>query len=162
VGKAPAINQYQPPATGGGGGGCVAVDSYLAPGLTAAYVREGDPVDMWAEGSEGQVERVPVQIAFPPREVPCVRLLAASGAALVVGRDTPLVLRSGVEIRAEHADGEELLVDVGGEVRWEPVRVSDAGFRTVRYLSIGGGVYAAGEEPGRRIFTHNMITIKDQ
>jgi hypothetical protein len=160
VGTVAGLNAGAPPSTGGGGGGCVAVESYLTPRLRAGDAVEGDAVDMWVQGSAGMVERVPVQIAFPPKDVPCVRLSTPGGAALVVGRDTPLVLRSGVEIRAEHAQGEELLVDLDGTLRWERVQVEDAGIRTVRYLSIGGGVYAAGQEPGRRIFTHNVISVK--
>ncbi|HEX7242103.1 MAG TPA: hypothetical protein VF263_17595, partial [Longimicrobiaceae bacterium] len=83
------------------------------------------------------------------------------GISLVVGWNTPLTLRDGAETIADRADGARLLVDDGGELRWEEVAVAPAGHREVVLIGIGGGVYAAGEQPGRRIFTHNALMAKE-
>ncbi|HEX2093313.1 MAG TPA: hypothetical protein VHG28_12975 [Longimicrobiaceae bacterium] len=151
----------QPPSSGGGGGGgCVEVESYLREGLRAGDLVPGDRVEAWVEGTDDTVVHTPVQIVYPPKRVRCVRLTSRSGISLVVGWNTPLTLRDGTETIADRAEGVRLLVDDRGELRWEEVTVSPAGYRDVVLIGIGGGVYAAGERPDRRIFTHNAMTAK--
>lgn len=160
VGEVPPVSSGSGGYTGGGGGGCVAVESWLREELQAADATEGDAVDAWVAGTEEDTQEARIAIAFPRKEVPCVKLISESGARLVVGRDTMIELRDGRELRAEYVDGERLLVDDHGCLRWERVRVTPVGLRWVRYFSIGGGTYAAGMEPDRRIFTHNSIALK--
>src|SRR5690606_10904195 len=147
-------------SSGTGGGGCVAVGSWLRDGLRAEDVRPGMLIDCWVAGTDDEVQQVPVGIVAPPKQVPCVRLTSESGATLTVGWDTPITRRDGTSVPARFANDVECLVEVDGVRRWERLRVEPAGIQAVVLISIGGGVYAAGDSPRARIFTHNLLPIK--
>lgn len=143
--------------SGGGGGGCVAADQHLGPDVRVGSAEAGDE----AVALVGEdVERLPVQLAAPPRERPCVRLVAENDAAVTCTTDTPVLLDDGRQVPARAADGEALATWVDGRVSWERVDVEPVGWRTVVPLSFGGAVFAAGDDPAARVFTHNQQEIK--
>ncbi len=146
---------------GGGGGGCVLEDSFLLDDLVAGDARPGDEIDVWI-GGEDQVVRAPIQGRSGPIETLCVRLTSPRGASLVVGWSTPLTLRDGTAVRADAAEGAEILTDVGGVLEWEPLHVEQVGPGRVVHFSLGGAVFAAGERPNARIYTHNVLLRKQE
>lgn len=145
---------------GGGGGDCCWSDALLATGGTVGEARVGDRLTMMRpDGSavyEGAIEKT------RPSRQPCLRVETASGIPLTCSYTTPMPVRRGDEvvyIQARdclRADLLPVLDDAG--FRWEPIEeLAEAGVLPVALISANDGVYAAGDRPGRMIFTHNVV-----
>jgi hypothetical protein len=140
--------------------GCCSVEALLASGSKIGEARAGDPLLMMRpDGSatyQGAVERT------RPGVQPCLRFETASRIRLTCSYSTPMAVRRGEEvvyIGARDCLEEDLLpvLDDGG-FRWEAVtRLEEAGELPVALITAHDGVYAAGDEPGRMIFTHNAV-----
>lgn len=152
------VGSYTTGASGGGGGGgggaptgCVALDQYLAPGLPASRARIG----AWLDGAAGVRLTGRCRItAVHTLTAPCVRIVSANGCALVCSEDTPFTLPDGSAL-AKDMQGKMVLTDLGPA---EVVSVTSAGSRpVVRISREGNESYAAGEQPHRRIYSHNTV-----
>lgn len=142
-----------PPPTG-----CCWVDALLASGQKVGEAREGDPLLMMeANGGglyEGAVERT------RPSLQPCLFFRTESGIGLTLSESTPIPVhrRGAVDYLAARdvLTGDVLPVQDAAGFRWETLDViEERGALPVSLLSADNGVYAAGDEAGRLIFTHN-------
>ena len=146
---------------GGGGGGyspppedCVSAQAWLTPDLMALDADVGDMIDCLDGESFASFA---IDGAATAR-APCVRLISESGVALTCSRSTPITQPDGDVVLAPAALGAMAAVDDAAGFRWERIAdVIDAGEHLVRRIHIGGRTYAAGDTPGRRMFTHNPI-----
>lgn len=145
--------------SGGGGRGCCSVDAYLASGQSVGQATVGSPLKMMApDGSatyDGAVERMRQW-----QEQPCLRFRTTSGIALTLSESTPIAVRRGTAVEyllaADVVAGDVLPVEDDGGFRWESLSgIEDRGPLPVALLSANDGVYAAGDVPGRMIYTHN-------
>jgi hypothetical protein len=145
---------------GGGGGGCCWTGALLAGGGKVGDARVGDRLLMMRpDGSavyDGAVEKV------RPSEQPCLRFETAGRIRLTCSYSTPMAVRRDDEvvfIQARDCLEDDLLpvLDDGG-FRWEAVtQLDEAGVLPVALITANDGVYAAGDQPGRMIFTHNVV-----
>lgn len=159
-----------PYSTGGGyktgGGGCVASDAWLNIDTRAAEVHEGFEADTWYPGDEDVSKYKVVQIHEPKLNT-CVTLETESKIQLTCSVDTPFNLMNATEDLKEgewkyapDMEGEFVLVDDKGDVRWEKVTaVYHVGEKLIVPLGFDGRSFAAGDEPNRRIFSHNMMKM---
>jgi hypothetical protein len=141
------------------GGGCCWTEAVLASGGKVGEAGVGDPLLMMhPDGSaifQGAVEK-----ARPSRQ-PCLRFETASGIPLTCSYSTPMPVRRADRIcyiQARDCLQDDLLpvFDDDG-FRWEAVvRLDEAGELPVALITAADGVYAAGDQPGRAIFTHNI------
>ncbi|ATI54180.1 hypothetical protein CP552_00210 [Sphingomonas melonis] len=139
----------------GGGINCVHVDAWLTDMLQAGDAQVGDEIMVLTEHREtwepARVERSYVA------ESHCVRITTVSGIKLTLSEDTPVTLQDGREIWVREIVGEEVAVLDHGAFRWEEViGLEEIGQQPVARLSVWSGTYAAGDEKGRMIFTHNL------
>lgn len=138
--------------TGGGGGasGCVAACMFLAQRLRARYAHIGD----WLDVAENFVKRDFAKIENCSIYCePCVRLEADDGSALICSETTPFTLEDGTSVNAPDMKGKKVLTDAGTAIITE---VKPAGTRHVMRISCGGLSFAAGEDPTKRIYSHNV------
>lgn len=151
----------QPTDGGSGGGGrtpgeCVAADSFMPLGNRARDVRIGDAVEVLDYATMSGLTEVSVTRNKLARE-DCVRIVSASGIALVASKTTPITLRDGAIMLITDALNRELPVKDADGFRWERiVRVEEAGVREVSHISAHCSTYGAGEAQGAYIYTHNL------
>ncbi len=140
---------------GGGGGGCVAATSYVDFQKTAGTVEAGD----YLMGMTDDLQFMELHVLSVRRQVqPCVRLYSKSGVTLVCSKSTPLTLQNGDCVLAGEARaGIKLPVRFfAADPEWETIiKIEEVGNREVMLINCGGQSYAAGELPGRYIYTHN-------
>ena len=145
---------------GGGGGGCCWSDALLANGTRVGDAQVGDALLMMLpDGSAiytGAVERI------YPGDQPCLNFRTESGIGLTCSYSTPIpVRRAGEVVYLTARDclvGDVLPVQDKQGFRWESLTALDErGVLPVQLLTANDGVYAAGDEPERLIFTHNAI-----
>lgn len=165
----PTPTPVPPPPSGGGGGGgysdggaCVAAHMWMDDGARAADADAGnvhgthDPVEGFARHS--------IRVRGMAVLQPCVRLVTASGAALVCSASTPFTAVDAPADLPEYTAlapdmlGREVIVSRGGLALVERVvSVQDAGQQLVVPLDFGGRSFAAGEDSERGlIYSHNM------
>lgn len=142
------------------GFGCAAAAAYLplpAP-RRVGKAQTGDAVLVLAEGGDGWTEAEVRKTDISTQ--PCVTLTTENGVRLTCSRSTPITTRAsdGALEAVTIAECVGRLVPVldGDRFGWEEiVTCEDAGDRLVVLLDCGGATFAAGDEPGRYIFTHN-------
>lgn len=143
--------------TGGGGGGgdpCVVQEAFLSNGTPASAVENGDGIAV-LDGLGVGVE--PIWMAGRTVDAECVRLTTESGITLTLSSDTPVPVNACDAFPASAVLGEQVAVLDGDEFRWETVtEVEPVGVRTVRRISFGGKSFAAGDQQGRYIMSHNV------
>lgn len=165
----PTPTPVPPPPSGGGGGGgysdggaCVAAHMWMDDGTRAADADAGnvhgthDPVEGFARHS--------IRVRGMAVLQPCMRLVTASGAALVCSASTPFTAVDAPADLPEYSAlapdmlGREVIVSRGGLALVERVvSVQDAGQQLVVPLDFGGRSFAAGEDAARGlIYSHNM------
>lgn len=89
---------------------------------------------------------------------PGVRLTSTSGIRLSCSTSTPITQPCGGVVRALDALGAHVAVRDAAGFRWERIaQVDRIGPIRVRRIHVGGRTYAAGDEEGRFMFTHNSI-----
>jgi hypothetical protein len=140
--------------SGGGGSGCVAITSFLLPGVTAARARVGMRID-GAAGFKITGKTLITHVTFPT--MPCVRLTAADGCALICSTTTPFTLSDGTTKLAPDMLGQSVLTDrsPSGSI---VTSVEDAGSQPVAYITRQDNEsYAAGIDADKRIYSHNSI-----
>lgn len=150
-------------ADGGGGGSppppppeCVSVDAWVDVARRAGDIVAGDLIDALAEDMIS-VEPVLVDNAHDA-DVAGVRLVTTSGVVLTCSTTTPITQPSGATVLAGRALGAQVAVQDAAGLRWETIVQKDGvGPIRVRRIHCGGRTYAAGDNPDRRMFTHNPL-----
>lgn len=154
---------------GGGGGGwggqdCVDAEAFVlcgGAGRKAFAITPGEDelTVLDEETMEGVTSEPVVHNHFGLNER--VRLTTESGIQLTLSINTPITLRDRSIIRAFQCVGELLPVLDHGKFRWERVTKLEAiGVGSVAHIYCNDKTYAAGDEPGRYILTHNQIVYK--
>ena len=151
--------------TGGGGGGggtenCVAADAFVmmsnGSSRLAQDVCAGDSIKITVNDGEWRVSDIRVESNLIA-ENECVTLESESGVKLTLAMNTPVVSQSGWDIAA-NAQGMALPVLDDKGYRFERItQVTYAGRRAVAKIIAHDAIYAAGDSPGRAIFTHNPV-----
>lgn len=139
--------------TGGGGGGwCVADDMFISEGLLAGHVNIGDLFDcIDLPRQAGKHVRALQGVTRGYEE--CVRMITSDGCALVCSISTPFDLPDGRSTTAPLMLGEQVITDLGTAT---VVSLALVGLRPVTRAHLGGVSYAAGADPKRRIYSHNL------
>jgi len=136
-------------------GDCVHIDAFVGDGRLAGDVVQGDELLILTENRDG-CELANVQRAYVS-EANCLKITTVSGITLTLSATTPITLRDGREIIVGDVLGEEVAVLDAGAFRWEPVlNIEEIGLQPVARISVQSGTYAAGDQQGRMIFTHNI------
>ncbi|OBU70456.1 hypothetical protein A9K58_00450 [Stenotrophomonas maltophilia] len=140
---------------------CVDADSFLTDGRRAGEIAVGQMLACYNDRPEAPaVIELPVQ-ANRAGSAECLRLVTASGAAVVASTTTPMTLRDGRCVRLPQMLGEQALVLREGVLAWEEVvSLEPAGTRTVAKISVRDQCYFAGEVDGVFIATHNIQQMK--
>jgi hypothetical protein len=90
-----------------------------------------------------------------------ITMVSKSGIRLTCSDNTPLTLVDGSTINSTQALGHQLPVQDHSGFRWEEiVEVIDAGIGEVATIYCKDQCYAAGDELGRWIWTHNSSVSK--
>lgn len=134
---------------------CVAADSWMASGEQAIRVKPGDV--LLHRTDKGACALGEVEMAYPAVQA-CVEIETTSGARLICSTSTPFTLRDGSSRLAPEMLGQAVLVQRGGDFRWERVsKVNPAGDRQVMRISVGGHSYPAGTTRDALVFSHNVL-----
>ncbi|HEX5328340.1 MAG TPA: hypothetical protein VFW75_16925, partial [Acetobacteraceae bacterium] len=143
--------------TGGGGGGfCVADEMFIGDGHRAGDAEIGDPFDCIDLPTQaGKHVRALQGVTRGIEE--CVRMITSDGCALVCSVSTPFDLPDGRNTTAPHMLGEQVITDLGTTT---VISLALVGPRPVTRAHLGGVSYAAGADPHRRIYSHNLGTQK--
>lgn len=155
------------PGGGGGGGGgyedpyCVAATMYLDDGTQAGGACAGDV--HWTHDPVDGFRRNSILVCGEAVLQPCVRIVTRSGAGIVCSRKTPFThVHAPADLpeyttMAPHMLGHDVIVERGGLRLIEPVLdVQDAGEMLVVPIDFGGRSFAAGEDKGALIYSHNI------
>jgi hypothetical protein len=156
---------YVPPAPessggGGDGGGSVSVNAYLPyNNKSAGAMVMGDPLLLLTPDGKGTVDGSVISNRISQQKL--LTLVSSSGIRLTCSDNTPLTLQDGSCINSTQALSNLLPVQDSNGFRWEEiVEVIDAGVGNVATIFCNNQCYAAGDEPDRWIWTHNLINIK--
>lgn len=145
---------------GGGGGGCCWVGAFLPVGLTVGQANVGTSLFLLSEDGQGYFTSE-VQSIRPALQS-CARIHTITGITLTCSYSTPIVLLTPegsirTVVLSKLIEGQMVPVLDQGEFRWERVTfVEHIGQLEVRLLSANNGIYAAGDNRNRYIFTHNV------
>lgn len=146
---------------GGGNSGsfCVAAAAHLPSGLRAGDAKPDDKLIVLADNGDTWAD---ANVFSATRSIQaCATLTTESGVTLTCSLSTPLTVRrpSGLEVIAlKDGEGELVAVLDAAGFRWEEiVSIQVVAAREVVAIYCGDATYAAGDEPGRYIFTHNKI-----
>lgn len=140
---------------------CVDAASFLTDGRRASEIAIGELLACYNDLPE-----TPAVVALPVQAnrvgtSECLRLVTASGAAVVASVTTPMTLRDGRCVRLPEMLGEQALVMREGSLMWEPVvSLEPAGVRTVAKISVRDQCYFSGEAADVFIATHNIQQMK--
>ena len=150
------------PSGGGGGssGGSVSVLACMPhTDKSAGDMVAGDPLSLLDVERNGTTGGAVVSNRLSEQNL--VRLVSESGIFLTVSDNTPLTLENGMEINSSDALGVRLPVQDENGFRWERIiAVEPAGRGMVATIFCDNQCYAAGDEPGRYIWTHNATNVK--
>ncbi len=138
---------------------CAWDEALLASGQRVGDAQIGDALIVLNADGDGYVPHAIA--AIRPGFEPCVRLVSESGITLTCSTTTPITTRDEggafIVVPAPDSFGIEVPVLDAHGFRWERIRtVEPRGELPVRLLSCGGATYAAGDVPGRWMFTHNI------
>ncbi|WP_147276203.1 hypothetical protein [Sphingomonas aracearum] len=135
---------------------CVSADAYVPSGKQAFELAPGDEMLVLNESMDGYT-RERVQQSYVAEEE-SVSITTETGITLTASVSTPITLRDGRQIRIREVLGEDVAVLDQGTFRWEKITyIEEVGVRRVARVSVNNNTYAAGDEPERMIFTHNII-----
>lgn len=139
-----------------GGGGCVWRGSYLQNDVQVKDAKAGTPLWILDEDGEDFHDGKIQTISYMDQH--CFKMTTDSGIALTASDSTPITLRNGSSINIKNCLGQEVPVwDEELGFRWERVTsLIYAGIMQVALLNAGNNTYAAGDVPGKLIFTHNL------
>ena len=143
---------------GGGGGECVEAGAWVETRdrgfVRAREIVAGDAVRVLTEDREGTTWAACEGNSLHAGE-PGWRIVSAGGIAVTVSASTPITLRDGSVIRVDQIDGHALPVLDADGFRWESCIAAPVGAIEVARILVGQKTYAAGDENGRSILTHN-------
>lgn len=160
--NAPSIIGYNPPSTppSGGGGGSVSVSAFMP--LTtkrAGQMVPGDDLVLLSYNKKRSMPGTVISNRISIQKL--VTLVSESGIRLTCSDNTPLTLQDGSMVNSTEAEGHKLPVQDENGFRWETITdVLDAGVGEVATIFCEDQCYAAGDEDGKYIFTHNMAESK--
>jgi hypothetical protein len=138
---------------------CVDVNAFLPGGMRAGDVRVGDLLLLLSEDGRTTLDGIVSAISIGPSRR--LRLRTISGVELTVSETAPIPVQKldgkVAHLAARRLRGDEMVaVHDDGELRWETLEnVKWLPPGDVARISCNDGVYAAGNERGRYIFTHN-------
>jgi hypothetical protein len=164
---------------GGGGGGCPAVEMFLDGTHRVCDAILGFAVNTLVGEAEDYVDGLPLTedaeiIHMDYSTQPCYHLIAENSAEIIVSDSTPVPTREAIIIIAQGASIDEIpvyanqvragmhvITDVGNGLEWSMLTETVAiGMRRVCRLHCGGRNFAAGRQPGKYIYTHNLLYVK--
>jgi len=157
------LGAFGEPIISGGGGdssGSVNVNARM-PGTSklAGQMIHGDALVLLAEDRQGTIPGVVISNTISEQRL--LTMVSESGIKLTCSDNTPLTLEDGSSINSTEVLGKKLPVEDQNGFRWELiVEVLDAGHGKVATIYCEDQCYAAGDEPGRWIWTHNADAIK--
>lgn len=149
---------------GGGGGGspppppesCVLDTAWIDERRRAGTITAGDVIDVLGDDM-ASVAQARVDGAKRAKTTG-YRLVTTSGVTLTCAESTPITQPSGQCVRARDALGVLVAVEDELGLRWETiVEKTRVGLIDVARIHVGGRTYAAGDEKGRRMYTHNPM-----
>lgn len=149
----PAPPPVDPPP--GGGGGSVSIKAYM-PGSTkrARDFDVGDELLLLNTDRNGTMPGTVLSNRYSEQNL--LTLVSESGIELTCSDNTPLTVEDGPGINSTEALGRRLPVLDEQGFRWEEiVEVRPAGRGMVATIYCKNQCYAAGDQPGRWILTHN-------
>jgi hypothetical protein len=142
---------------------CCSVDAYLVSGKRVGDAIVGDDLVLMEDDGNGHFHYHVTKTR--PGTADCGTIVTKSGIKLTLSYSTPIAHRKHINAPVEYKNLEEGIIGYYvpvldyGKFRWERViDVEHKGELPVALLSCDDGVYAAGDEPGRQIFTHNTKT----
>lgn len=139
----------------GGGGFCVGDEMFIGEGRRAGDAEIGDPFDcLDLPTAAGKHVRALQGVSRGVEE--CVRMITSDGCALVCSVSTPFDLPDGRNTTAPHMLGEQVITDLGVAT---VISLALIGPRPVTRAHLGGVSYAAGADPARRIYSHNVGSV---
>lgn len=144
----------------GGGGGCVATTMYMDETRLAGDIAIGE----WIDGSDAPNKTMVLRQVRDNRVMaqPCYLMTTISGIQIIASESTPMELQDGSSKMFPDMEGELVLVDDNGEVRWEEVAsLVPVGMRDVVLFNVDDQSYFAGMVGNRRIATHNESNPKN-
>jgi len=152
------VSQAQAPPSGGGGG-CVCVHMYAYEGQTIEDVEIGEELDIATYDPIGKMKMEVKDTRISTQ--PCWRIETVSGIVVEASDSTPMQLRDGSVVMFPDMLNQDVLVDDDGEIRWEQVKSCDfIGDKEVAHIFVSDNCFFAGEDPKRRIATHNQNTTE--
>ena len=146
---------------GGGGGGSVSINAYM-PLYQVKYAKDmvyGDDLLLLNSTRDGTKLGKVISNRISTQKL--LTLISESGIRLTCSDNTPLTLKDGSAINSTEALNNELPVQDESGFRWEKiVEVLDAGVGEVATIYCEDQCYAAGDEDGKYIWTHNLDETK--
>lgn len=137
---------------------CVAAEAWVETRdrgfVQAREIVAGDMLRVLSEDRTGTRWEACTSNDVAPAEA--VQIRALNGFTLTCSITTPLTLRDGSTVLAPGAAGKWLPI-FDGALSWSPVTVAPVGEIEVAHIRCSQATYAAGDEPGRSILTHNPI-----
>ena len=145
---------------GGDANGSVNVNAYMPnTSKLAGQMIHGDALVLLSEDRQGTIPGVVISNTISEQRL--LTMVSESGIKLTCSDNTPLTLEDGSSINSTEVLGKKLPVEDQNGFRWELiVEVLDAGHGKVATIYCEDQCYAAGDEPGRWIWTHNASNIK--
>ena len=155
---APAPAPTPPP--GGGGSGSVSVTAFMPLSFKrAGQLVPGDELVLMNAARDSYITGPVITNRTSLQKL--LRMTSSSGITLTCSDNTPLTLQDGSAINSTEALGVQLPVMDSAGFRWEEiVALEPAGNGYVATIFCDNQCYAAGDEVGRFIFTHNVDQIK--
>jgi hypothetical protein len=145
----------------GGGGGSVGIRAYLPlhGNKFAMDIKIGDDILLLNETRDGTKIGTVTKNRISTQKL--YTMVSESGIRLTLSDNTPITLRDGSMINSTQVLNHELPVQDENGFRWEKiVQLLDAGTGEVATISCEDQCYGAGDEIGKYIWTHNMMTGK--
>jgi hypothetical protein len=157
-----AFGGGSPSPGGGGGGGSVKVTAYMPfTEKQAGNLQAGDPL-MLLEPNQRESSMAGQVVTNRISEQNVLKLTSESGITLTCSDNTPMTLRDGSMCNSTDVLGKQLPVQDNSGFRWETITsVEPQGRWLVATIYCLNQCYAAGDEPGRYIFTHNFMVVKE-
>jgi hypothetical protein len=142
------------------GRGSVSVNAYMPyTDKLAGTMLIGDSLLLLTADGKGTLDGTVISNRISQQKL--LTLVSSSGIRLTCSDNTPLTLQDGSCINSTEAAGNLLPVQDKDGFRWEEiVEVIDAGIGNVATIFCNNQCYAAGDEPERWIWTHNIAIIK--
>lgn len=157
-----ALSNFYGAHVNGSNGNCVFIECVLPSGKKAGNAKVGDALVLMNKNGDGMFNyRV---TAIRQAMAQCATITTESDISLTCSYTTPIAFRKKKSSKVEFKPlgelgilGRYVPVMDNEKFRWELVTgLKHRGLLPVALLSCDNGVYAAGDQPDRFIFTHNI------